>query len=264
MNKLLLGGGLWLCCVACQAPEQVKREAISAPQPASPAEVVAPPRPAKPMAKLALLAIGDSIGPRAVEVSEVGESALRITASEEGVSADTINKHFLVLDELGDAPRLLYRANAADTVWLELALFASYESGSEQRHVAVQEADLDGRGRPEVLVTYSSASYGSGGGSSYASTYLLDVTPRTPLLLLQAQTSQRFEWFAGYATMHGVELDPQEADTGYDRRVAFSHHELLLGPVKTHGNSQKKDSPLTKLPAGHYRYQQGRMYRVGK
>ena len=264
MYKQLLSGGLWLCCVACQPQQQVKREAISSPRLASPAGVAAPPPPAKPAAKLELLAIGDSIGPRPIEASEVGESALRIDAKADGVSADTINKHFLVLDALGDAPRLLYRASAADTVWLELELFANYESGSEQTHVAIQEADLDGRGQPEALVTYSSASYGSGGGSSYVSTYLLDVTPRTPLLLLQAQTSQRFEWFATYATMHGVDLDPQEADTGYDRRVAFSRHELLLGPVKTHGNSQKQDSPLTKLAAGHYRYQQGHMYRVGK
>jgi hypothetical protein len=264
MYKQLLSGSLCLGCVACQPQEQVLREATSLPRLASPTRVAAPPLPAKPAAKLELLAIGDSIGPRPVEVSEVGELALRIDARADGVSADTINKHFLVLDELGDAPRLLYRANAADTVWLELALFANYESGSEQTHVAIQETDLDGRGRPEALITYSSASYGSGGGSSYASTYLLDVTPRTPLLLVQGQTSQRFEWFGAYATMHGIDLDPQEANTGYDRRVTLSHHELVLGPVKTYGNNQKQESPLTKLGAGHYRYQQGRMYRIRK
>jgi len=264
MYKQLFGGGLWLCCVACQPQEQVKREAPALPHLAgstrAPASLVL----AKPAAELELLAIGDSIGPRPVEVNEVGESALRLDIREEGTSTDTINTHFLVVDDLGEVPRLLYRANTADTVWQELTLFVNYESGSEQKYVTIEEADLDRRGRLEALITYSSASYGSGGGSTYASSYLLDMTPPTPLLLLQAQTSQQFEWFAAYATMHGVDLDPQEANTGYDRRVTISHHELLLGVVKTYGSSQKKDSPLTKLAAGHYRYQQGRMYRVIK
>jgi hypothetical protein len=264
MYKQLLSGGLWLCCVACQSPQQVKREAVSSPRLATPARVAAPPLPAKPVAKLELLVIGDSIGPRPVEVSDVGQSALRLDVSAEGTSADTINKRFLVIDNLIEVPRLLYRANAVDTLWRELTLFDHYESGAGQRHVAIQEADLDGRGRPEVLITYSSANYGSGGGSTYASSYLLDMTPLTPLLLLQAQTSQQFEWFGAYAIMHGVDLDPQEANTGYDRRVVLRHHELLLGAVKTYGNSKKEDSPLTNLAAGHYRYQQGRMYRVKK
>lgn len=264
MHKQLWGGGLWLCCVACQPQEQGHQEATSPPRSAGPVAPVAPPQLAKPVAKLELLAIGDSIGPRPVEVNEVSESALRPDVSAEGISVDTISKRFLVLNDFVEVPRLLYRTNAADTVWRELALFEHYESGMGQRQVAIQEADLDGRGRPEVLLTYSSASYGSGGGSSYASSYLLDMTPRTPLLLLQAQTSQQFEWFGGYAITHGVDLDPQEANTGYDRRVVLRHHELLLGAVKTYGNSRKKDSPLTKLAAGHYRYQQGRMYRVSK
>jgi hypothetical protein len=261
---LTLGCGLWLCCVACQPQqqEQVKSEVASFPKPASCARAVDPRPSVKPAARLELLAIGDSIGPRPLDAYEIGESQFRVEPDGFSVLVDTINKHFLFIDNSVDGPQLFYRANPVDTVWLALPLFDKYSHGYEQVQVSAQEANLDGQGQPEVLLTYSSASYGSGGGTTYASAYLLDVTPPTPQLLLQVQSQETEEAFGAYATMHGVDLKPDEADTGYERRVTLHHHELTLGPVKTRGNSRLRDSPLANLPAGRYRYQHGRMYLV--
>jgi hypothetical protein len=147
----------------------------------------------------------------------------------------------------------------------ELNLFAKYEHGGEQEHIDIKEASLDGQGRPEVLITYSSSSYGSGGGTTYSSSYLLDMTPPTPLLLLQASTSFILEAFPGYATMHGDTLDDDfEEFQGFERTVQLRPREVVVGPVKTQGRHPEPSwrDYLTALPAGRYRYQHGRMYLV--
>jgi hypothetical protein len=262
--RLLLSSGLALCCVACQAPEQTKQVPSLPPATAqAPAATQLPS--VRPIGAPELLVVGDSIGPRPLEVSKVGESQLRVKPDPISISVDTINQHFLVINGTEDTPQLFYRARTADTTWLEINLFAKYEHGGEQTHVDIQEANLDGQGRPEALVTYSSASYGSGGGTNYASTYLLDMTPPTPLLLLQASTSYIDEAFPGYAAMHGDTLDDDfEEFEGFERTVKLRPREVIVGSIKTQGRHPESSNRdyLTALPAGRYRYQHGRMYLV--
>jgi hypothetical protein len=262
--RLLLSSGLALCCVACQAPEQTKQVPSLPPATAqAPAATQLPS--VRPIGAPELLVVGDSIGPRPLEVSKVGESQLRVKPDPISISVDTINQHFLVINGTEDTPQLFYRARTADTTWLEINLFAKYEHGGEQTHVDIQEANLDGQGRPEALITYSSASYGSGGGTNYASTYLLDMTPPTPLLLLQASTSYIDEAFPGYAAMHGDTLDDDfEEFEGFERTVKLRPREVIVGSIKTQGRHPESSNHdyLTALPAGRYRYQHGRMYLV--
>jgi hypothetical protein len=263
--KLLLSSAFGLCCVACQPPEQTRQQGpTTLPATAQPPAATQLPS-ARPIGEPELLTVGDSIGPRPVEVSEVGESQLRVEPDQTSISVDTINRHFLIIYGNEDTPQLFYRARTADTTWLELNLFATYEHGGEQTHIDIQEANLDRQGRPEALVTYSSSSYGSGGGTNYASTYLLDMTPPTPLLLLQASTSFIMEAFPGYATMHGDTLnDDFEEYQGFERTVQLRPREVVVGRVKNQGRHPEPSwrDYLTALPAGRYRYQHDRMYCV--
>jgi hypothetical protein len=263
--KLLLSSGLGLSCVACEPPEQTRQQAPSLSSAAAKAPAATQLPNARPIGELELLAAGDSIGPRPLEVSKVGESQLRVEPDPTSISVDTINRRFLVINGNEDTPQLFYRASPVDTTWLELNLFAKYEHGGEQTHIDIQEANLDAQGRPEALITYSSASYGSGGGTNYASTYLLDMTPPTPLLLLQASTSFIMEAFPGYAAMHGDTLnDDFEEYQGFERTVQLRPREVIVGRVKTQGRHPEPSwrDYLTALPAGRYRYQHGRMYLV--
>nr|GFC31289.1 hypothetical protein [Tanacetum cinerariifolium] len=130
---------------------------------------------------------------------------------------------------------LLYRAQAADTTWLELdGLLGHYqEESTQQQDVEIRQANLDGKGQPEVLVIFTSADYGSGGGFNYTSIYLLDVTAYPPRLLLRAKTGFVLEAFQGYAAMHGDTLADDEVYTGYERTVRLRPRELVLGPIKS-------------------------------
>lgn len=214
--------------------------------------------------QLELLSVGDSIGPRPLAVSEVGTAQLRTELAEEYATADTVAGRFLIVRSLG-TPRLLYRARAADTVWTELdELLDRYEHGENTPDVEIRQANLDGRGRAEVLVHFYSAIYGSGGGTTYASDYVLDISNSPPHLLLQASTRYIREAFPAYAAMHGDTLEAGEVEQGYERNIRLRGRDVLVGPIEEQGRAPELSdrNELTQLPAGRYRYQRGRMYRV--
>jgi hypothetical protein len=266
MFRLLAFAWLGLACWACQQNTPSQESAPARPLPAVPA--------AKPLAAALPLrdsqpelsgAGADSLNPRPVDVVLVGAAQLRAAAADSYTEVDTLSARFVWLQAVAEAPRLLYRANPLDTTWLELRInFDRHERGNEAVRLTIEEANLDGRGRPEVLVRLESAANGSGGGTTWSSVYLLDVTPPQPLLLVQAQVSCIYEAFAGYAQLHGLEVDPDEQFTGCDRAVQLHKRELRFGPIEPTGNFDLQDSELTRLPAGRYRYQHGKVFRVGE
>ena len=217
--------------------------------------------------QLELLAVGDSIGPRPLETSRVGTAELLTEFAEEGATADTIAGRFLVVKPISETPRLLYRASRNDTVWTELdGLLNRYDHGDQQSDVEIRQANLDGQGRPEALIHFYSAIYGSGGGTTYASDYVLDITSTPPQLLLQASTRYIQEAFPAYAAMHGEPLKEGEVEEGYERSVKLKGRDVLLGPIQAEGLAPEPSDreQLTQLPAGRYRYQSGKVFRVGK
>lgn len=267
--------GLVELLVSCQ-PDQSgtavdnPRSTLTGQVPVAARDTAAPVRPALTTDRpeqLELLAVGDSIGPRLLEASRVGTAQLRAELAEEYTTADTIAGRFLVVKPLSETPRLFYRTSQHDTVWTELdGLLRRYGHGDQQKDVQIQQANLDGRGRPEVHVHFYSASYGSGGGTTYASDYILDITNSPPQLLLQASTRFIMEAFPAYAAMHGEPLEADQMEEGYKRTVKLQGREVLLSPIKAEGRDPEPSDcgQLTQLPAGRYRYQRGKVFRVGK
>ncbi|WP_198075095.1 hypothetical protein [Hymenobacter negativus] len=232
--------------------------------PKSPAVAPRPAAASRPE-QLDVMAVGDSIGPRPMEASRVGTAQLRAELAEEYTTADTITGRFLVVKPLSETPRVLYRASQRDTVWTELdGLLNRYEHGDQQLGVEIRQANLDGQGRPEMLIHFYSAIYGSGGGTTYASDYVIDISSSPPQLLLQANTRYIDEAFPAYAAMHGEPLKAGEAEQGYERSIKLQGRELLVGPIEAIGlNPELGDrKALTQLPAGRYRYQRGQVLRI--
>lgn len=161
----------------------------------------------------------------------------------------------------GEWPLLFYRPHPRDTTWLELELepdVATFEGGSNAPILEVKQANLDGRGQPEVLLRFSSESSGSGGGTTYGHCYLLDPTPPRPRLLLRALTGYVHE-------MRGNSTPDDEHLVGYERAIHLRGRNVYIAPTTTVGRVRNHfdASPLTPLQAGRYRYQGGKLRRVG-
>lgn len=252
-------------CETRQSAKQRQETSVTAHSVAAP-DTAASIRPATDRPEqLELLAAGDSIGPRPLEASRVGTAQLRAELAEEQTTADTIAGRFLVVKSLSETPRILYRASQHDTVWTELdGLLDHYEHGDQQADVQIRQMNLDGKGRPEVLINFYSAIYGSGGGSTYASDYVFDISSSPPQLLLQASTRFIMEAFPAYAAMHGDTLEADQVEEGFKRSIKLQGHQVLVSPIKAEGRDPESSwrEELTQLPAGRYRYQSGRMFRV--
>ncbi len=163
-----------------------------------------------------------------------------------------------------EKPRLFYQAAAHDSSWTEIDLALPDEEinwGMESRGTELDTVNLDGRGAAELVLRFRPAAYGSGGGTAWDHVSVLDVTA-TPMLVFRALLAAEDEAFGGYAAMHGYKIAPGEQYTGCKRSFSVRHCELVLGPVRTIGNTKIGDCTLTKLPAGRYRYQNGKVSQV--
>ena len=217
----------------------------------------------------------DSTGPMKLETDFVNAAQIRLKSYRPDTLAnfyeiyriDTLfGGHFLAAYDYDAQPTLYYRSNQQDSLWQVFYLpTKEYESGGEAV-MTLDTANLDKQGLAEVLVQLSSASYGSGGGNTYKSFFLLDINPPEPKLLLRGQISIMDEWFPGYFAMHNLELAPADQYTGYERAITLRGREIVVGRIRNRGRNKDKMflPPLTPLPAGRYRYQNGRMFRVRK
>ncbi|RTQ45917.1 hypothetical protein EJV47_24110 [Hymenobacter gummosus] len=208
----------------------------------------------------------DTLGARAAAYEPYGLRALRGLPDSE-TYLDTLSPRLLLLAARSgaDRPILLSRAALTDTSWLaltpELDRFGEWQGHVE---VAVQEGDLDGRGRPEVLVTLTTSGYGSGAGYRRSKAWLFDVTPPRPRLLLRVGTAAVDEALPGYYARHNLEFDPRDQYTGFERTVGLRRGELRLGPVRLLGRFRRQDMSAPPLPAGRYHYRGGRLRRAGQ
>ena len=168
---------------------------------------------------------------------------------------------FRLVDE-HDTPRLFYRLPAEDSTWTEVALAlgddAPYGDVLKKTSAELDTIDLDGRGAAEIVLRFDVAAYGSGGGTTWDHVSVLDVSA-APKLVFRALLGEVDENFGRYE-----KIAPGDELAGRERSFKVRGRELVLGPVKNVGNSNGRKYEVTQLPAGRYRYQRGKVFRVGK
>ena len=268
----LLLGSLLLAACGEQAGTTETRQPRQAPAgPAGVAPGAGAPYPGEiSLGKTPRYVPGDSLGPCWLPLRQIGTAELLglLHDADQILRADTVFGQFLKLQlsGVGDvSPKLLYRENRHDTVWTVLDIGLEHLPGSQIEQFRLDTINLDRQGRPEVLVTLEMGEQGSGGGSSGRSSTMFDVTAgRAPLLLLQALTGEFERNSIAYAAMHGTTIDEADANTGCKRSIRLRRHEILVGPLETVGRTPPQECTLTHLRAGRYRYQNGRVFRVGK
>lgn len=262
MRRVRLGSLCCLLLVACGEKPATK----STPSPERNQPTAQPLVAAAPEAPVVIKA-------RKMECSRVGASALRPNAIGY-VKMDTVRGKFLVVTTIEDV-RLFYRAVITDTVWTEIKLnlpdTENNDIGTDWSNGSLELSfrNLDHRGTPEVLATYESSMYGTGGGTRWVCVNLIDVS-HDPLLLLSAFTELEEENFGRDDSQpNGRRTDADyERFTGWRRAVKLGPT-LYLGAAEPIGTLEpiaqnNGKCQLTKLTAGHYRYQGGGLVLVRK
>lgn len=268
---LLLGLGLLGACNQSQRPPATAPAAPPDSLAAAAITPAAPPVPVLPPDSPAA-APPRSVGPLRFPVrpmailDTIGTVRLGREAAELGLLEEATPLLRLLIE--GELPRLFYRAHPRDTTWLELELepdLTTYEGGQGAPLLEVEQADLDGRGRPEVLLRFSSEMQGIGHATRYTHCYLLDLTPPRPRLLLRALTAKVLESSWTYAAMHGDTLADDEVSIGYERALRLRGRDVRIGAVSPIGRvrSVEDEFPLTPLRVGRYRYQGRELRYVG-
>lgn len=205
----------------------------------------------------------DSLGPKPMTFDAVGTATIKQKAAD-GARLDTLLGGRCLRVWSSDpevrCPYLLFRVSLQDTLWQRFYFEDAILYGGDNCMLEVSTFDWDGRPPREIRIDATSGQHGGGGGGSdYESVYIFSPgrAPRQLLKLKTADTDQ----MAGM----GLEKVPlNERYTGCTRTVTVRGHEVVVGPIKTIGNFNRNDCPLTQLPAGRYRYQGGRVFRVGK
>ncbi|MDO7875586.1 hypothetical protein Q5H93_12655 [Hymenobacter sp. ASUV-10] len=276
-GRFLTGAAVLLSLLACEqrrprTTEQVVAAAKTARlvvEPAPPATPVAPARAAILDAPL------EDTGPEVSEVTDRTAPVLLAIQQFNPGEWDSLNAEWanwntvtrfgrFCLVERHELPRLFYQAASHDSTWTEVELALSDEYwGAESGETELETVNLDGRGAAELVLRFHPARYGSGGGTAWDYVSVIEVSAR-PKLIFRALLAEENEAFGGYAQLHGYTIAPGEQYTGCKRSFKVRGRELVLGPIKTIGNTERKECRLTELPAGRYHYRNGRLLRAGK
>ncbi|MBH8568489.1 hypothetical protein KB206_06330 [Microvirga sp. STS02] len=286
-GRFLMGAAVLLSLLACERkrPRTIE-EVVAAAKTVRPADSpVATSAPVVPLItrepdiEVPRREVLDSLGPvrldsRLVDINEwLDTTEWRYSARSE-VVVDTLLQNFVQVRAHGEAPRLLYRASSTARQWREVSLdFPDLYDGQLRDAVfTLDTANLDHWGAPELLINIRWSRYGNRLGSSYRRAVVLDVT-RTPLLLLNALVEEGDEQFG----RNDVDFNrpyqelaaglrkhdwTQEKYAGCTRSIKLKR-DIELEPIR-HIGSNDNCYEMTPLPAGSYRYQHGKVFRVGK
>lgn len=274
---LCLAGAL---VAACQSPasEQATHGPSAARPPHNPAAALPPtgpaaqptPKPAPPVA--APYHEPDSlrafVGVRPLRFRCVSDDSLRAEMARQPWGIDTVFGRYLRISRLFEPTRVLYRATPAATCWTQVQLEPVGDTGAVGGEFTLDTVLLDPQRR--VLLLNLRGHNGFWGGSlDYGLTNIIDVTEK-PFLLLKTEALRE-------DTSYG-----REDDTTYDDDAAGSESRSqtvrvraglirveqprLTSRVGRGGEDVRSREPLpeTMLPAGHYRYRGGKVFRVRK
>ncbi len=236
--------GLLVSCQSDQRQTAVEkaRPALAAPSPVSLVDSAKPATSTPTRQRREEIISVDGTGPMKVATDFASATQIRLKSyrpdtlfnSYEIYRIDTLfGGRFLAAYDDEHQPTLYYRSSQQDTLWQVFYLPTNeYKSGEDAVELTLDTANLDKQGQAEVLVQLSSASNGSGGGTSYQSFFLLDVTPPEPKLLLRGQSAILHEWFPGYFAIHNLELAPEDQTNGYERTITLRNNEIAIGRIR--------------------------------
>lgn len=181
----------------------------------------------------------------------------------------TVARRFIIIHELFQTPRILYRSAADSTRWLQFKLEPVGEAGTVGGDFTVDTIGLNPR-RQTLLLRLSGHNGFWGGSLSYGQAAIVDVTAE-PLLLLKTETlSEDVSYGRDSDTVYDENAAGSESRT---QVLAIRNHCIVLGSPRQssqHGRSHVQASyvirptPQSMLPAGRYRYQSGKVFRVGR
>lgn len=244
----------------CETKQPVQTQ-IPVPEPKP---TVAPPVPFVMPAAMNNPVIRDSIGPKALAWQQVDLSGLR-GSPDSGLEMDTILGRFLKMrGNIEQAPRLFYKLSSSSNAWIEIDLALPELDGDYWRsgnaEISLDTANLDRQGAPEILVTAETYNMGSGSGSNWVYKAVLDITNK-PVMLLRGWTEVEDEVHGDGS--EGIPADERDVICG--REFVMRNHEVVIGPIKKDGKPNSATcAMLTNLLPGHYRYQNGQVFRNKK
>lgn len=288
-GRFLMGAAVLLSLWACERKQPRTRSieevvaaaklVLRADSPVAKAAPVAPRITREPDIEVPRREIPDGLGPvkldsRLVDINEWLDTTEWHYSARNEVQVDTLLQKFVQVRAHGEPPRLLYRASLTARQWREVSLdFLDLDYGYLDHAVfTLDTANLDHRGAPELLINLQWSRHGNRLGSSYRRAIVLDVT-RTPLLLLNALVEEGDEQFGRNdidfnrpyaelaAGLQGHDWT-QEKYAGCTRSIKLKR-DIELGPIR-HIGSNDNCYEMTPLLAGRYRYQNGKVFRVGK
>lgn len=181
----------------------------------------------------------------------------------------TVAGRFIVIHELFQTPRILYRSATDSTRWFQFKLEPVGEAGTVGGDFTVDTVELDPQ-RQTLLLNLQGRNGFWGGSLAYGQTAIVDVTAE-PLLLLKTETLRE-------DVSYGRENDTvNDEDAGGSetqaQEVNIRNHRLVVGPPQQTSQRGLRAEPVTSvmrptpksmLPAGRYHYWHGKMVPEGK
>lgn len=198
----------------------------------------------------------------------VNDDELRAEVLANPDQADTLFEQFIVIRELFKPARVLYHLCANSTDWIEVRPEAVGETGNVGGDFALDTARLDPQRLPVLLVSIGGHQGFWGGSLDYSLVNIIDVTQQ-PLLLLKTESLNQN---SSYGRVNDS-VDDEEASSSekLEQRVSIRNSVIAVEqPQLTTTNQQGErvinlqPTPATMLSAGRYRYQRGKVFRVGK
>ncbi len=120
-------------------------------------------------------------------------------------------------------------------------------TGAGLEFKGMDTCNINKRGRPEMIIRYTSKEYGNRGGTDYEYIQIWDLS--RPALILEAMTKEHFAWFS---KAEGEQLNQREIT--YQRgQIKVGEWETIVG---------EETVPKSNIGPGIYQWKEGRYVRV--
>ena len=261
---LLLSFGLFTACgtqpTATQAPTRgnasvraadtvrlPKEASAQRASPVAPESTIPPPPPDSIMSFVAV------VGARTMKFNSVSDADLHAILFNNGLSDELLSGRFRLINERYKQLRLYYQLTPRTGDWIETQLEPMDNAFTDACEIKLVSGVLGNQSSPVVLVTMEWKATDRGGESTCRVVNLIDVT-REPRLLLKMET------LAGRVPYNHDDED-QQVETSCEQAVTLRNGEIVIGAPS--GDCDGTNFLLAPV-SGRYRYENGKLFRVGK